>query len=428
VGSRRRILSSSRYVATALALGLAGAALADPPAAGEPASSSDGQAPVPRESIFSSVKQAFKQDFDREVVRGHFDVGSPPDAHRYYCLVDAKTGKSQPNGVPGQLAKRPDGMTGIKATAVSVYSCASAEEQGILVTTGYVLNGAAARTTAPASPTQRPAGAPPPSAPPDGSPGRIDVAGVKLGMSVDEVRAVLKAKKLRDYNESTETVDPVDSGASGKQAIGSGRFVNIITAWTAPASSPGTAAAGANGESYEVMFTPVPGRERVMAVVHSVAYSSADAVRESALDNGLVKKYGGFTASDEVPASPTWRIQSSGNVQVGDSCERRGLFGGLGDPNSKRASRQNLALRTTPDEFRYQIEHCGVAIVTEDHSTANGDAARADRVVSRFTVTAYSPSIGFEGATAAARLMQTSAGGVDGVPTPRRQEPTAPDL
>ncbi|MEA3151644.1 MAG: hypothetical protein QOD56_2583 [Gammaproteobacteria bacterium] len=428
MGTWRRISTSSRYVATALALGLAGAALADPPAAGEAASSSDGQAPVPRESIFSSLKQAFKQDFDHEVVRGHFDVGSPPDGHRYYCLVDAKTGKSQANGVPGQLVKRPDGMTGIKATAVSVYSCASAEEQGILVTTGYVLSGAAARTTAPASPTPGPAAAPAPSAPPDASPVRIDVAGVKLGMSVDEVRAVLKAKKLRDYTESMETLNPIDSGASGKQAMGSGRFVNVIAAWTTPAYSPAAAAAGADGESYEVMFTPVPGRERAMAVIHSVAYSPADAVRELALDNGLVKKYGGFTAPDQVPASPTWRIQSSGNVQVGDSCERRGLFGGLGDLNSKRAPRLNLALRTTPDEFRFQIEHCGVAIVTEDHSTANGDAPRADRVLSRFTVTAYSPSIGFEGATAAARLMQTGAGGADNVSAPRRQEPTAPDL
>jgi hypothetical protein len=427
VDSWRRISTPSRYIATALALGLAGAALADPPAAGEAAASS-GQAPVPQESIFSSLKQAFKQDFDREVVRGHFDVGSSPDAHRYYCLVDAKTGKSQPNGVPGQLVSRPDGMTGIKATAVSVYTCAGAEEQGLLVTTGYVLSGAAARTTAPASPTQRPAAIPAPAAPADGSPGRIDVAGVRLGMSVDEVRAVLKAKKLRDYNESTEALDPVDSGASGKQAMGSGRFVNVITAWTAPAPSPAAATAGADGESYEVMFTPVPGRERAMAVIHSVAYAPADAVGELALDNGLVKKYGGFNASAEVPASPTWRIQSNGNVQVGDSCERRGLFGGLGDLNSKRAARLNLALRTTPDEFRFQIEHCGVAIVTEDHSTANGGAPRAERVLSRFTVTAYSPSIGFEGATAAARLMQASAGGVDNVSPPRRQEPAAPDL
>src|SRR5882672_10417581 len=103
-------------------------------------SSSDAQTSPPRENFFSSLKQAFKQDLDREVVRGHFDVGSPPDTHRYYCLVDAKTGKSEANGVAGEPVLRPDGMTGIKAGAVSFYSCATVEQQGILVTTGYTLS------------------------------------------------------------------------------------------------------------------------------------------------------------------------------------------------------------------------------------------------------------------------------------------------
>jgi hypothetical protein len=117
-------------------------ALADPQA-GEgtltPAGSAAGDA-QPTGNFFSSLKQAFKQDLDREVVRGHFDVGSPPDTHRYYCLIDAKTGKSESNGVAGDPVLRRDGMTGIKAGAVSFYTCANAEQQGILVTTGYTLS------------------------------------------------------------------------------------------------------------------------------------------------------------------------------------------------------------------------------------------------------------------------------------------------
>ncbi|HEY3786282.1 MAG TPA: nuclear transport factor 2 family protein [Steroidobacteraceae bacterium] len=121
----------------------------------------------PKGNFLSSLKQAFRQDYDHEVVRGHFEVGSAPDVHRYYCLVDPKTGKSESNGVGGKPFVRPDGMTGIKEAAVSFYSCADAERQGILVTIGYALNGVTARITPPqpvpakpAAPTSLPAEAP----------------------------------------------------------------------------------------------------------------------------------------------------------------------------------------------------------------------------------------------------------------------------
>jgi hypothetical protein len=401
--------------------------LADPPADTHTtaSASSDSQPPVRTGSFLSSLKQAFKQDFDHEVVRGHFDVGSPPDAHRYYCLVDAKTGKSETNGVGGQPVLRPDGMTGIKAGAVSLYSCVNAEQQGILVTTGYVLNASASGMIAPASPAHRPAGAPTLN---NVSPDKIDVAGVKLGMSPEQVRAVLKSKKLLNYYESAETLGNVDSTKGAVQSMASGRFVNVIAAWTPPPSSPVGDTFREDGEAYEVMFTPVPGKERAMAIVHSAAYSPANAVREMAVENGLVTKYSGFAGASDLPRSPTWRIQSGGNVLVGDPCNRRGIFGGLGELNLGTATRHNLALKTTPDEFRFQIDRCGVAIVTEDHSTANGDAPREDRVITRFTVTAYSPSIGFEDAATAAQLIQTASDTVDKASARHAKDQLAPNL
>jgi hypothetical protein len=164
----------------------------------------------------------------------------------------------------------------------------SAEQQGILVTTGYVLSvGSPDAINAP-SPSQRPAGDP--RFKNIVSPDKIDVAGVKLGMSLDDVRAVLKSKKLLDYYESMETLGHFDS-TKVAQPIASGRFVNVIAAWTPPPSSPAGDTFAEDGESYEVMFTPVPGRERAMAIVHSAAYSPANAVREMALENALVKKY-----------------------------------------------------------------------------------------------------------------------------------------
>jgi len=371
-----------------------------------------GDAPVPQESFLSSLKQAFKQDFDHQVVRGHFDVGTPPDAvHRYYCLVDAKSGRREPNGVPGELVPRADGMTGIKATAVSVYACASAEQQGILVTTDYVLVGAAA---AGATPVAAPVVVAPVALAPvavaraavSGAPAdRVDVAGVKLGMSLDEVRAILKSKNLADYHESTQTL--------GDRAAG-GRFVNVVAAWTPLLDG--------DADAFTVMFTPVPGKERAMAIVHSVDYASGHAVREAALTSGLTKKYGGYAGSDGLPAAPTWRVQHDGSVQVGDTCSRRDLFGGLADLGVVNTDRPNLAMKTNPDEFRFQIESCGVAIVTEDHLVSDAMLPSGERPVMRFTVTAYSPPIAFEGAAAAAQLMQA------GVNVPRPRDAAIPEL
>jgi hypothetical protein len=435
MGAAQRIRCFFQAFAAGLVLCFGGGALADPPAGTETGasaipSSGDAQS-LPQQSFLSSLKQAFNKDFDREVVRGHFDLGSPPNVHRYYCLVDPKTGKREPNGVLGQPVPAADGMTGIKAGSVSLYSCGDAEKQRILVTTGYVSSARAGGVVAPAPQAQTQVGAaalPDVSPAQDASPDKVDVAGVKLGMSPDEVRAILKSKKLPDYSESTEALSYFDSTKGAVQPIANGRFVNVIAAWAPPPSSPVGDAPAGDGESYEVMFTPVPGKERAMAIVHSVGYSSANAVREMALDNGLVKKYGGFTTPEDLPGSPTWRFQRGGNVQVGDPCSRRGLFGGLSGLNAGNATRQNLALRTTADEFRFQIDRCGIAIVTEDHSSANGGAPREDRIVTRFTVTAYSPSIGFEGATASAQLIQSAEDAANKARAARAKDQIAPNL
>jgi hypothetical protein len=407
VGISLRIAHFSRVYAAALVLclGCAAAALGDPPASGAPAG-----------NFFSSLKQAINQDFDHQVVRGHFEVGSPPDVHRYYCLVDPKTGKREANGVAGQPFVRPDTMTGIKSAAVSFYSCANAEQQGTLVTEGYVLSTSGIAATAPAAPVHQPP-APATVVNTTVAADRIDVAGVKLGMSPDQVRAALRAKRLLEYYESAQALDAESSGGAMRSNAGR-RFVNVIAAWT---SAPDT-------ESYAVMFTPVPGNERAMAIVHTAAYSEANAVRETAVENALVTKYGGYSGADELPKSPTWRVQKGGNVLIGDPCNRRGIFGGLDESRPGIHTRQNVALKTTLEEFRFQIENCGVAIVTEDHASSNADAPRQDRVITRFTVTAYSPALGFDGVTAAAQLMQTAGEPADKAKVPRAKEEPAPNL
>jgi hypothetical protein len=378
-------------------------ALSDPPAGAD--SSTDLQSSLATGDYFSSAKQAFSEDFNKEVVRGHFDVGTPPDTHRFYCLVNAKSGKIELNAVGGETFVRPDGMTGLKSSGVAPLSCVKAEQLGVLVTTGYVVNvtvknppppapAAPATPAAPAAAPAAPAVVPATPAPSAAAPiaDRVEVAGVRLGMSPDQVRAVLKSRMLSEYYESTEAlIDPATSGS---------RYVNVIAAWTR--------AAGGDGESFEVLFTPVPGKERALAIIHSTAYSASMPIHATALSSGLVAKYHGYAKAEDLPPSPTWRMQGDGSVQSGDGCTRRAIFGGIGTVGFDAHTRSNPALKTTTEEFRYQIDHCGVAIITEDDAASNPDAPLKDRLLARFTVTAYSPTIGFEGATTAAQMMQSA--------------------
>lgn len=434
-----------------LSFGVSSAARADTPPVAQgntppESSSSDAPPALPQQNFFSSIKQSLRLGYDHEVVRGHFDLGTAPNSHRYYCLVDTKTRRREPNGVLGDPVPLPDGTTALKVDSVSLYGCDDAEKHGMLVTAGYVLkapDGAAiasapsvapapqppvapASSAAPAAQTPPPAPLPvPPPAAMGTAPDAIDVAGITLGMPLAAVRAALKARKLREYTESTETLSYWDSAKGAVQPLAGGRFVNFIAAWTPPVGGDSFAS---EGESYSVMFTPVPGKQRAMAIVHSVGYSSANAVRETVLENGLIKKYGGYVDSNNLPDAPTWRYQQGGSVQVGDSCNRRGLFGGLGGLSAAIPARGNLVLKKTPDELRFQIDHCGVAIVTEDHFIANGGALREDRLVTRFTVTAYSPSIALDAAAAAAGLIQAAKGPGNKDDAPRVKDQAAPNL
>jgi hypothetical protein len=172
IGGRMSTSSHTSRWSEGLAVGLLlfcgphGDAVADPPpaqAGSAPSSSASDTLPA-KGNFMSSLKQAFSEDLDKEVVRGHFDVGSPPDTHRYYCLVDPKTGKSEPNAVAGQLVVRHDKMTGIKGAAVTFFTCADAEQKGILVTSGYVLSAAVSSKITPPAPVQKPAVAAAPAA------------------------------------------------------------------------------------------------------------------------------------------------------------------------------------------------------------------------------------------------------------------------
>jgi len=374
---------------------------------------------LPQSAVMSSVAQSWR-GADNDVIYAHFDLGAAPNLHRFYCLVDGRNGKRQPNGVIGEPFTQKDGSTGIHMSSVSLYRCDDAQRAGYLETAPYHLSGpaAAAQRAIAAPPTPAPAAASPgaasataapesvaasasgassaagteslsaagsaPTVTSSGAsastgsregPARVEVAGVRLGMRVEEVRAALRAHGLLDYLESQA---PRTAEAS------SGRFVSRLLAWTPPGAE-------GEGESIEVLLTPVPGLERAYAVIHTL----------------LEKKYGGFAAGPAVPAAPTWRLES-GAMVTGDVCEQRGLFGGLHEIPAAPAERSNPLLSMSVEDLDSQVHRCGSVIVTEDHVALSGGATRESRRIARFTISAYSPAVALE-AVRGSRPMRASA-------------------
>lgn len=148
------------------------------------ARAADGTAPSIK-GFFTGLGQVVKSAVNPDplVVRGYFDAGAPP--RRYYCVIDAKTGAAQPNAVEGQLVPLGGGTMGIRVTSVSLLDCNKAQQNGMLVTTGY----APAAIPAGAAAT---AGNAAPSATASADTARWDILGVKLGDTADAAQAALR--------------------------------------------------------------------------------------------------------------------------------------------------------------------------------------------------------------------------------------------
>src|SRR6185437_4763912 len=219
----RRFSATATLAIVTLLAALPGASRSEPPAAAtNPAA--DGQIAETKGGFFSAFSQGFKEDFDREVVRGHFDIGSASNMRRYYCLFDPKKGRSTPNAVSGELVARRDGSTGIKGAAVTPLSCADAEQKGFLVTTGYAVKGAAAAAPAamaapaPAAAAVAAAAAPAPvPAPAPAAPVAPVAAAAPSASTRSEVMAV--------FTSFIAAQNAHDRGATGAVLLDSGDFV-----------------------------------------------------------------------------------------------------------------------------------------------------------------------------------------------------------
>lgn len=233
---------------------------------------------------------------------------------------------------------------------------------------------------------------------------QIDVSGVKLGMTVAEVRAVLKAKHLPQYREWKMRLGYFNQIQGTMEPVPNGQFITAIAAW-----NPGPPAVAnvfnVDAEAYFVELTPVPGHEMAMRITHTVGYSPSDAVLVTTLEDALAQKYGDFTRSTEhgIGASPTWVFRSGAPVSHNTNAPCGVNAGGMGVNYAATEATSNLALEATIAPL--ELRECGYAEVGEMSFVPNGTSPLADRLVTRFTVVAYSPAIVVAGHVAAATLI-----------------------
>ena len=96
-----------------LLVGATGESRADAPApqgtaGANAAAGTQGSPKLSPDGLFSSIKQSLREG-DQEIIRGHFEVGSPPNSHRYYCLMDPKSRGASPTAWWGSRFPAPTG-------------------------------------------------------------------------------------------------------------------------------------------------------------------------------------------------------------------------------------------------------------------------------------------------------------------------------
>jgi hypothetical protein len=144
-----------------------------------------------------------------------------------------------------------------------------------------------------------------------------DLVGLRIGMTPDEVRAIIKsrgwgppAKPLNDYEEISKTLLFRDLSVGGglvTAPVPNGTFLNGLKA--------GGVRGDGSTDHFNVVFTPVPGHERLISVQwHSGAADNKKPTFE-VVENMMLAKYGRPTYSPPDPNAGwyyLWSYDSNG--------------------------------------------------------------------------------------------------------------------
>jgi hypothetical protein len=212
------------------------------------------------------------------------------------------------------------------------------------------------------------------------APEPLGIAGVRLGMTADEVRAVLKARKY-PMREFQATLSYMDKVTQLPVHIPDSIFINTMV-------QTGPRTRGEPVEKLRVYFSPAPGNERVVAVSHHVEYPRGREVREAALQKAFADKYG------ELPRNGA-RCRVNFSVHPAETDSR--------DPKSPLPP--NYVLANHDRVLDLVRNDCGPQIIEIDWNTRDPSLPPEQRVVEEHTVSIVSVQLADESLLASSKTI-----------------------
>jgi hypothetical protein len=244
----------------------------------------------------------------------------------------------------------------------------------------------------------------------------IDVGGLKLGLTVSEVHTILEAKGLPQSKEYKMYLTFRDDGNAGNSArLPNSDFVSEITAGTIIRN------AGEDHEEFNIHFSPNPGEERVVGIVHTVTYSPRNAIRLVDFENTIAQKYAEFRRStdNDLPAARSWMLGLHGLEELppASPCSVYSSTGGramVALPVDRQPDGNlvlTLALSGTGFASRpWKTARCGpVELEVSGVTVQNQHAPLQARTITHYTVSIFSSSLADEGFAAAAKLTKAAS-------------------
>jgi len=233
---------------------------------------------------------------------------------------------------------------------------------------------------------------------------RLDVVGVKLGMTPDEARGVLRSRKY-PMHEFVSTLSYVDAATKQSVRLPNSAFVNALV-------QSGSFAKHDESDNLTVFFSPSPGRERVVAIAHYNSYSKGKEIRESDMKARLAEQYGELPESLSRPKtgfqfSHLWNLPVSED-KAGRNCNFNltQRFAKAGWWNTNSAAPQNYALTNWDLLLSLIRNDCGPSIVEVNWSVKDPNVPPERRLVTEYAVSIVSLPVADEGLMAASQLAQ----------------------
>ncbi len=258
----------------------------------------------------------------------------------------------------------------------------------------------------------------------------VDILGLKLGMSPDQARPLVKARKLQNYLELSQELAFPDPVTGIALSIPNGNMLTFIVGASGNRGYGRIGGLSADYETLSASFTPVPGAERLVMIVHKVGLRIDEALREDSFYNALTAKYGAPVHVERRNGFATWlfgkaRLRTANPQQL--TCNTLSSLAPVIDGITKdmrvvetEAVRDNasvnLLLRSFPSGnygkasfFAAQAVDCGDATLQVHWGGPNPTAGDSERLVAEYDISVMSPPLAAEDLGKANRLATDAA-------------------